>query len=98
MLKVHATRIPAPTAEQPYGTKWQVAVTDNDGTMETFDRVEFRGPSQVVALPEGVRVNENPRVWIEPIAQTDVLGWRNERVAKRYWWYGERTTYGDALR
>ena len=93
MLKIHATRVPAPTAEQPHGTKWQVAVMDHDGTLERFDRVDIHGSCCVKALPEGERPDEQPRVWAEPMPQTDLVGFRNDNAARRYAWTGERYDY-----
>lgn len=73
-MKVHATRVPAPTVTQEHGTKWQVAVTMPDGTIETFDRVSIDGPAAAVCLPEEAPVSMQPRVWVEPLAGTRVTG------------------------
>lgn len=64
MLKVHATRVSAPTAENQYATKWQVAVTDNAGRTETFDAVDIPANvgHQICAHPDS---DPTPHVYVE---------------------------------
>lgn len=69
-MKIHATRVPAPTVTQEHGTKWQIAVMLSSGETETYDRVVIAGPSTVVCLPENAPQSMQPRVWVEPLPNT----------------------------
>jgi hypothetical protein len=71
-MKIHATRVVAPTPGQEHGTRWQVAVTFDDNNVETFDRVDVVGNCSVVSLPDG---EPTPHVYVEPHRNARVIAW-----------------------
>lgn len=71
-MKIYATRVVAPEKGQ-HGTKWQV-VTNTDGVVETWDRVEVSGNINFITLDDE---GENPRVFAEPDSVTQVFGIRD---------------------
>lgn len=76
MLKIHATRVPAPTPGHDTCTKWQVVVTFPDDDNRTYDRVQIFGDSEIVSLPDS---EPSPHVYVTPLADAHVIAWTGDR-------------------
>jgi hypothetical protein len=70
VLKIHATRVSAPTPGHDTATRWQVAVTFDDGNTETFNKVRIMGDSTIVSIPDS---EPTPHVYICPDENAHVI-------------------------